>query len=98
MLYNSFNLLLILITYINYISYSLGKMGSNTKPFNIYKGSNSNLEIKPQATKADLLLMRIKRANLLIYIKTRADSKRSSLQVREEIKSEYKVYLKRKLK
>jgi hypothetical protein len=74
------------------MSYSLGKIRLSSKPFDIYKGPNSNLEIiKPWATKANLLLMRIR-------IKTKAYSKKGPLWVREEIKSEYKACLKRKLK
>ena len=61
------------IACMNHMSYSSGKMRSSSKPFDIYKGPNSNLEIiKPRATKANLLLIRI-------CIKTKAHSKRSPL-------------------
>jgi hypothetical protein len=74
-------------------------MSLSSKPFNIYKGLNSDLEIiKPRATKANLLLIRIKRVNLLIYIKTKAYSKKGPPWVREGVKSEYKARLRRKLK
>jgi hypothetical protein len=74
-------------------------MSLSSKPFNIYKGLNSDLEIiKPRATKANLLLIRIKRVNLLIYIKTKAYSKKGPPRVREGVKSEHKARLRRKLK
>jgi hypothetical protein len=90
---------LLSITYINYISYSLGKIGLSSKPFDIYKGPNSNLGIiKPRATKADLLLTRTKRVNLLTCIKTKAHSKRGPPRIRERVKSEHKRRLRRKPK
>jgi hypothetical protein len=81
------------------MSYSLGKIGSRSKPFDIYKGPNSDLGIiKPRATKADLLSTRTKRANLLTHIKTKAHSKRGPPRVREGAKSEHKARLRRKPK
>jgi hypothetical protein len=62
------------------------------KPFNIYKGLNSNLEmIKPRAIKANLLLIKTR-------IKIKAYSKRGFPRVKEGIKSKYKARLRRKLK
>jgi hypothetical protein len=90
---------LLSITYINHMSYSSGKIGSSSKPFDIYKGPDSDLEMmKPRAIKADLLSTRTKRANLSTRIKTKAHSKRGPPQVGEGVKSEYKARLKRKLK
>jgi len=83
---------LLSIAYINHMSYSLGKMRSSSKPFDIYEGPNSDLEIiKPRATKANLLLMRTR-------MKTKAHGKRGPPRVGEGTKSEHKARLRRKPK
>jgi len=79
--------------------YSLNKMGSRSKPFDIYKGPNSDLKrMKPLAIKANRLLRRTKRVNLLTRIKTKTHSKTDPLRVREGTKSEHKARPRRKTK
>jgi len=81
------------------MSYSLSKIGLSSKPFDIYKSLDNDLEMmKPRTIKADLLLTRTKRVNLSTRIKTKAYNKRGLLRVKEGIKSEYKARLKKKPK
>jgi hypothetical protein len=81
------------------MSYSLGKMGSSSKPFDIYEGPDSDFEMmKPRATKADLLSKRTKRANLSTRMKTKAPGKRGPPRVGEGKKSEHKARPRRKPK
>jgi len=87
------------IACINHMSYSSGKMGSSSKPFDIYEGPDSDLEmIKPRATKADLPSTRTKRANLSTRMKTKAHGKRGPPRVGEGAKSEHKARPRRKPK
>jgi len=80
------------IACINHISYSSGKMGSSSKPFDIYEGPDSDLEMmKTRATKADLPLKRTR-------MKTKAHGKRGPPQVGEGTKSEHKARPRRKPK
>jgi hypothetical protein len=81
------------------MSYSSSKISLSSKPFDIYKGPDSDLGIiKPRAIKADLLLTRTKRANLSTRIKTKAYNKRGPPRVKEGVKSKHKARLKRKPK
>jgi hypothetical protein len=80
------------------MTYSLSKIGLNIKPFNIYKSLDNDLEMKPRAIKANLLLTRTKRANLSMRIKIKADGKRGFPQAGEGTKSEYKARLRKKPK
>jgi hypothetical protein len=76
----------------NHMSYSSGKIRSSSKPFDIYEGPDSNLEMmKPRATKADLLSIRTR-------MKTKAHGKRGPPRVGEGTKSEYKARPRRKPK
>ena len=67
-------------------------MRSSSKPFDIYEGPDSDLEMmKTRATKADLPLKRTR-------MKTKAHGKRGPPQVGEGTKSEHKARPRRKPK
>ena len=90
---------LLYIASINHMNYSSGKMGSNSKPFDIYEGPDSDLEMmKPRATKADIPSTRTKRANLSNRMKTKGHGKRGPSRVGERTKSEHKARPRRKPK
>ena len=80
------------------MSYSSGKIGSSSKPFDIYEGPDSDLEMKIRAAKADLPSTRTKRANLSTRRKTKAHGKRGPARVGEGTKSEHKARPRRKPK
>jgi len=82
---------------LNTTKYSSDKMGSGSKPFDIYEVPDSDFE-KPKATKGNLQSTRTTRSTISTPMKTKTHGKRGFEQVEERTNFTHKTRPKREPK